>query len=215
MKYVFYFFLFFTLGILSVFAYKNITIASGIGELKSPLAQFPFSLDVAPSQSLKGTAFPLKDEVFWQSRIATVPAKISKPKQIQQGEEIVTKDQGQASVTFKDMLDLFILPKTEVDFVQTLPENIVINQNSGSVQYSKLGESPVSIRSLSLLVTILKGEVTISVDENQTFVTAEINKGSISVGYNDSRQITQTFNVSEGKRLIFNNYTKKIFINSL
>lgn len=179
-------------------------------QFKTPLAASSFSLNNAPSKSLRGTIVSLFGDVGWQSRIATEPAQITKPMQIQQGEKIVVKEEGLAHVAFSRIVDIAIYPKTEIDFIQTLPSNILIEQNSGKSDYIKINNNSLSIRSLGLLIKIIQGEITVSVSENQPYITVDIKKGSITAGYNDLDYTTQTLSVSSHERLIFRTDTKRV-----
>jgi hypothetical protein len=215
MKHVAIFVLYFSLGVFLIFSYKKINQILNSQQLKTPLAESAFSLNSAPSESLKGTIVFLSGDVSWQSRIATEASLISKPMQIQQGEEIVTKENGQAVVVFSNIANIVISPKTNVNFIQTLPNNILIGQNSGTVDYKKLGDNPLSVRSQDLLIKINQGEISVSVSEKQPYITVDVKEGSITVGYNDLSFLTKVVDVAANKRLIFRTDTKRISVASL
>jgi hypothetical protein len=184
-------------------------------QLKTPLAASSFSLNSPPSESLKGTIVSLSGDVSWQSRVATEASEITKPMQIQQGEEIFTKEKGQAAVIFSGAANILIYPKTKVNFIQTLPSNILIGQNTGTVEYKLLNKSPLSVRSQDLLIKVNQGEISISVSEKQPYITVDVKEGSITAGYNDLNFLTKVVDVAENKRLIFRTDTKRTTIISL
>src|SRR3989344_3525327 len=47
-----------------------------------------FSLENAPSESLKGKIEKMSGDIFWFGRVATEPARISSPIDVQQGENL-------------------------------------------------------------------------------------------------------------------------------
>ena len=79
------FVLYFCLGIFLIFAFRIIIQIINSQQLQSPLATLSFSLETAPSESLRGTIVSLSGDVGWQSRISTQAAQITKSMQIQQG----------------------------------------------------------------------------------------------------------------------------------
>lgn len=209
MKNIILFILYFLLGVLLVFSFKKANQIFSSRQLKTPIATSSFSLNDAPNESLRGTIVSLSGEVGWQSRIATEPAQINKPIQIQQGEGIVTNDTGQATVVFSKTANIIIAPKTVINFIQTLPVNILIEQNSGTAKYEKLSGNSLSVRSQGLLIKINQGVIDISVSENQPYVFVDVKSGSITAGYNDVNYITQVLNVASDNRLVFRTDTKK------
>jgi hypothetical protein len=206
------FLLYLLLGIFIIFSYKKINEIINSNKLKTPLPESSFSLETAPNDSLKGTITSLSGDVSWQSRIATEPAKITKPIQVQQGEKILTKEKSLASIVFSNRVTIIIQPKTEIDLIQTLPENIVIGQNIGNAEYIKTNNNSLSIRTLDLLIKINQGNIKVSVSENQPYIIISVKSGSITLGYNDINYITQVVNVETGKQLTFRTDTKKISI---
>ena len=212
MKNILIFIVYFLLGIFLIFSFRHLTETINFHELNSPLAQFSFSLDTPPSQSLQGAITFLSGEVEWQSRTATEPAKITKPRQVQQGEEVKTLDSGQLTIVFPEIAGITVYPKTEIDIIQTLPTNILIGQNSGTADYKKLDNNSLSVRSQNLLIKINQGEIMISVDENKPYITANVITGSVTVAYNDMNFITKLIAVSSGESLLFRTDTKRITV---
>jgi hypothetical protein len=200
---------YFLIGFLLVFSYKIVDQKLSSGQLNSPLPHSSFSLGVAPRESLRGTVVSLSGEVGWQSRTATQASQIIKPTQIQQGEEIVTGEKGRASVAFSDKVNITINPATQINFIQTLPANILIGQNNGSAEYKNLNNTSLSVRSQDLLIKITRGAVDISVSKTQPRITIDVKEGSITAGYNDLSYKTQVLNAQSGNRLIFRTDTKR------
>lgn len=212
MKNIITFILYFFLGVFLVFSFKKIDQTSYLQEIKTPLALSSFSLDLAPSKSLRGTIVSLSGEVGWQSRTATQPAQISKLIQIQQGEGIATKDTGRVTVVFSKIADIIIDPETEINFIQTLPTNILIEQNSGTVDYEALNANSLNVRIQNLIIKINKGKVTASINKEQTHITVDVKEGTITAGYNDLNYVTRVVNIDSDNRFTFRTDTKKMSI---
>lgn len=215
MKKLIPFALYFFFGILIVFAFKFANGKINAQKLQTPLAKSSFSLNVAPPKTLKGQLVSLFGNVGWQSRTATDTAKITKPRQIQQGEKIVTEENSSANVLFPDAFSISFYPKTDIDFIQTLPQNIVLGQNSGAATYADLNSTPLSVRTNTLLINIKDGEVVVSDSELFPFVMVSVKSGSITAAYNSKDFVAQVVNVDAGNQLIFDTDTKTVDIESL
>lgn len=170
-------------------------------QLASQTSQF--SLEKAPSQSRAGNILSLSGSVFWQSRIATEPARLTASVAIQQGEKIMTYDNGNITIGFGNSLLVTVSPKTELDLIQTLPTNFVLWQDQGSATYTKTDTTPLAVRSLNLLTQIASGSANISVDKKDAIVIVKVNTGSVTVSYNNLKYVSQVETILAGKRLIF------------
>lgn len=189
------------------FPYLNIKIPT----LSSVLQNSFFSLVKAPSKSLIGDVTTLSGDVGWQSRIATDSAKIFSPIQIQQGEEISTGLDGSAGITFPGSAEINIFPDSKISFAQTLPANIVIAHLKGAVEYKKLGEVPLTIRAMHLLIDG-EGSFKVLTDDKTSSVEVAVETGSVTIAYNDINNLSKVVKISEGKILLFNDKTRRIVI---
>lgn len=170
-----------------------------------------FSLVNAPKESLRGTITSMTGEVKWESRIATEAAKITVPITVQQGESLSTGEAGTLSLLFDKNLQIDFSPKTEIGIIQTLPADLVFFQKSGTADYKKLSTTPVSIRALHLLIEN-GGQVMISVDGEVGVVTLNVVSGTSTVAYNDINNISRVLEVDAGKKLIFNDDTRRAVV---
>lgn len=167
-----------------------------------------FSLEKAPGESLIGKIVSMNGDVEWQSRTATDSAKLSSLINIQQGEDLETREKSTATVLFGKNLEVDLNEKTRVSFIQTLPFNIVMTQASGSAEYKKLGNVPVSIRVMHLLIENA-GDVIIDVDNASPVVTLQVVSGSAKYSFNDINNVTSITEITAGKKLIFNDDTRQ------
>ncbi len=181
--------------------------------LISPIATSGgFSLEQAPSKSLKGT-ISFTGSLEWQSRIATMPALLTQPVSLQQGEIIITKDTGRATIEFPNAVSISASPNTEIEFIQTLPDNFVVLQRQGKADYKKSGTTPLSLRILGMILKQNEGEISASIDDTGSLLTISVIKGSITAAYNDVDYLSNVLTVSEGETLTFDNETKTATIN--
>lgn len=167
-----------------------------------------FSLENAPSESLKGEIITMTGDISWQGRTATEAAKILFPITIQQGEKLITGEKGSLSLTFDNACSVDLSEKTEFDIIQTLPANIVFSQTSGTGEYVKTGSYPVSIRALKLLAEV-DGIISISIDSEKPIITLTVKSGNALIAYNDSKYISHEVSVGSNQSFSFNYDTKK------
>lgn len=210
MKNLIIFILFVIFGIGVVAAYtKRVPQTTPEQTVKLPfIGQNQFSLENAPADSLRGKIATLSGDVKWQDRVATQSSQITNPINIQQGEQLITGDNGKVQVEIPAAVIINISPKSDLSFVQTLPQNIVLSQTKGEVEYQKIGTVPVSIRVLRLLVEE-KGDITISVSDTLPIITINVHTGSVTVAYNDSQNVSTVKTINSGNQFIFNNDTKE------
>lgn len=204
MRNILLFFIFVVIGVIIAFGYfgwkKNTQVVSNIFLPKE--RPTIFSVEQAPSESKKGIIASMSGTVEWESRVATVPAQLTTPIPVQQGESLTTVDDGQVSVNFSDIGSVTLAPKSKIEFIQTLPGNFVVNQSEGTIHYQKTGSTPIAIRSLHLLIT-MTGTITVTVDKDTGIITVVVNNGSATVGFNDLQYISHVVNINSGQEYIF------------
>jgi hypothetical protein len=162
-----------------------------------------FSLSASPKNSLIGSITALSGTVNWQSRTATAPAVLKTVRTIQQGEELITGHTGTVSVSFPAVCTITEAADTDVSFIQTLPENIVIDQTNGTVQYSVYGKYPLGLRSLDLLVEMKRGAMSVSVDDSTSEVFIRIINGTATAAYEDATNYSNVISLRSGNQLVF------------
>ncbi len=171
-----------------------------------------FSLEKAPTQSLVGNITNLEGTILFESRLATESAKIIKPQEIQQGEELATLGDGKLTLDFKDVAQINMAENSDLSVVQTLPSNLVFRQKLGSVEYKKLGQIPLSVRVGHLLIdTNATTNVSFTADSPITTVT-QIN-GIALIAYNDLENNSNVINLLAGQTLTFNEAKRDSKIN--
>lgn len=167
-----------------------------------------FSLENAPSESLKGQISTMSGEILWQSRISTEEAQISSPQLIQQGEKLETGKKSTLVLNYAGVVNITFSPETAIDIIQTLPSNLVFSQDSGNAEYKNLGSSSVvSVRALSLLVQN-GGDINVSIDPQSPIVTLVVKSGTATVAYNSLGFVSHEFTLSAGRTYTFNDRTR-------
>lgn len=167
-----------------------------------------FSIENAPTESLRGKIATMSGEINWQGRIATEASKISSPMTIQQGEKLITKDVSTLSLVFADACSVEFSPDTEIEVVQTLPQNIVFSQANGTAEYIKTGSFPISVRAISLLVES-DGDMTVSIDPEKPIITLDLKSGKATAAYNDLKYVSHEVTLIAGQTFTFNDGTRK------
>jgi hypothetical protein len=164
---------------------------------------------------LNGEVASISGNVSWLSRTASFAILINSPMKLQQGEEVITQNNGKVSIIFSKVVNLNVSPNTQVNLIQTLPTDFVVEEKQGLVMYDKNGETPVSIRALDLLINIDKGSCEVLVDKDTSDITVTVSAGSVTVAFNDTYNNTNIKSISEGKKYLFNNDSKTGNIKSI
>jgi hypothetical protein len=200
-------------GLLISFVYfKEKTPPSTISFTVPTPTQIPFDFFPAnpPKDSLIGEISSPSGEILWQSRTSTGAATLGQVTQIKQGEKLVTKNNSQVTINFSPGIIIQEFSASDIEFIQTLTQNVVINQLSGRVSYNQTGTIPLSIRTLHLLVNVASPDLVITTNSENDLVYLDIYAGSVTLGYNnpDFQTITQT--IPSGKRVVFHDLTRTL-----
>lgn len=167
MKKLLYFFIFLFIGIVlgsGYYIWKSNQTNSNIERAKK---ETRFSIEKAPKNSEAGTIQSMTGTIKWESRIATEVAQITKPVSIQQGEELMSGEDGNAVIYYQSGLTISLFPNSHISFVQMLPTNFVLNQLKGTIEYQKNNSIPLFIRSLHLL-TQMDNEQVYKIQDGET-----------------------------------------------
>jgi hypothetical protein len=168
-----------------------------------------FSLENAPSESLRGQISAMTGEIDWTNRVATEASKLSSPVTIQQGEELSTGVKSGLSLVFPEVCSVKFSQNTDIQIIQTLPANIFFAQISGTGEYTKTGSDPVSVRVLNLLANV-DGDTVISINQLKPIITLTVKSGTATVAYNDLNYVSHEVTVPKGKTLTFNSGTRRV-----
>jgi hypothetical protein len=208
MKHSIIFLLSVIVGTLIMITAATLTVSKKEKTVITPLSKGKsFSLLNPPSDSITGNVTILTGEVDWQSRIATIPATITTLNSVQQGEEIETQEKTNMAILFLHIGSLTVSPNTHLSFVQTMPNNFVTTQYKGSVTYAKLGQYPLSIRTLHML-TSLNGRGKVDVDPDNETITITLIEGDGTVAFNDLDVLSNVVSIQSGDILLYDDRTR-------
>lgn len=166
-----------------------------------------FSLEKAPTASLYGDITSMSGKIKWQSRTATESSVITKIQKIQQGESLETGDDGRVNLAFPHVA-LTLQPQTTLNVIQTLPQTIVFEQKTGEIIYEDSAPSPIAVRISPVLIQMSDCTCTITKDDTAGTIAIAAVKGSATVAYNDSDNVSTVEKVQAGKTLTFDLSTR-------
>lgn len=170
-----------------------------------------YSLEKAPSESLVGVVTEMNGLVRYESREATTSAEIKDPPNIQQGDKLLTGENANLLLQFKNVAEIKMDPNSVIGIIQTLPPSLIFSQSAGDIFYKKLSNDHLSVRAMHLLVET-DGEVKIVVDKANSIVKVVAIKGVPKIAYNNLNFDTRLFNLEEGKTLIFDDVSRSVVI---
>lgn len=170
-----------------------------------------FSLEKAPEESLKGKIIDKNGEILWQSRTATETSKLVNDVEIQQGEILETGKNGGNEINFYELATLQLFENSKAEIVQTLPVNLVFRQYKGKISYEVLGQSPISVRCINMLVNLTQGSVEIDVDEESEEVSVLIKNGEGTAAYNSSEFESKVWDLKTGDVFVYDSNERKGF----
>ena len=186
-----------------------------IGKKASNFESTKFSLEQAPSDSIRGQITGMSGEIWWQSRTATEPAKLTEAITIQQGETLIASDEGKLTVSFNQAATITLFPETRVEIIQTLPLNLVFNQTQGVGQYLVSGPTPVTVRSLNLIVNLDDGLLVVDTDEETGAIILGLKTGRAKVGYNSPEFDSKVWQLEPGDVFEYDNNERRGYFNAL
>ena len=173
------------------------------GILKPFFPKNYFSLSNAPLDSLKGNVASVSGKVGFVSRIASFATLINSSIKIEQGEEIDTYGNGETNIVFPKIGTIDVSANSQINFIQTLPQNFVVWQKQGLAVYSKNGDIPVSIVTGNLLINLESGKSTISLDKKTKDITVSVSSGSATVAFTSLNNNTKVLTLKKGDIYIF------------
>lgn len=176
-------------------------------KIKSPVSSF-FSLEEPPSQSLRGNLSSVTGEIKLQTRLATEPASLVSQRDMKQGELIATGKESTARIEFKNGAEVNIQSESALEFMQTLPEHIVISQKSGSATYQTGDTAAVSVRILQVLI-VLNSHTEVEVSRDGPEVNIRVMKGSVKAGYNDIDNVSTVVPIKSGEVFVYSADTRE------
>lgn len=158
-----------------------------------------------PTGALTAAVSQINGEVSKETREEQTQ-RLTKETTLIQGESIIATN-GAALVSFKDQATLTLGTNTRVDYVNGLPDALVLSQTTGEVTYTILNKiKPFSIQSLALLIQFSNlAEVTVTTNADDETVSVYVTSGELTLAYSDADYNTQVEKITEGQSAIFEN----------
>lgn len=210
MKYLSIFILFLVIGFSITAIYRYFNFQQNLLNYQTLGITTKYSLINAPEESFKGNIASMSGTILWFSRIAKKPIRLTSPRSIQQGEELITGNKSNAEILINDSVEVTLNSNSDVNFIQTLPINIVLLQNKGTVLYQNLGQHALSVDTLDLISAINSASTKITVNPSAKIVTVSVQKGTITEGYEDLQDNSNVNIVQAGQTFQFNDDTKEV-----
>lgn len=202
---------------LGLFFIKNHSVPKAIISIDKKEPNFKptqFSLDQAPSESIRGTITQMDGEIWRQSRTATEPAKLIEPIIVQQGETLIASDEGKLTIEFNPGATVILFPNSKLEIIQTLPLNLVFNQTKGIGQYQVSGTNPITVRSFNLIVNIDNGLINIDTDEETGAIILGLKTGQATVAYNSPEFESRVWELEPGDVFEYDSNERQGYFNA-
>jgi len=145
------------------------------------------------------------------SRTATQAAELTKDT-LGQGESVLTGADGQVFVQFSASVSARLSSASHINFIQTLPHSIVLEQQAGTVKYLNFADTPLSIRVKRLIMQVSQAEISVTYDEIGDVATISVLRGEVTLAYNNATFVSQVQHLSAGQSAVFDNAKRKLII---
>ncbi len=163
-----------------------------------------FSIANAPRQTIHAQIVSFSPDIYWESRVATIPAILTSKIALSQGEEIDTGS-GSAILSLSPVGIISLAKNTTLDFIQLLPLNIVLSQSKGSVSYDNSNNGQLGVVVGNLLVQVISGKCSVTVDSKKNTITISVASGNVLAAYNDTNYSSHVQTLAAKQIYIFDN----------
>jgi hypothetical protein len=148
-------------------------------------------------------------EITKYPRSSTESAKILDSTTLVQGDSIESDATSSAHITFKNNIQISVGPKANLQFIDTIPTELLLWQQDGLAEYTATSSS-ITVRSLSLLATISSSSASISVnDPNPGQITLTAGLYPIKVAYQDQDSNTHVIDIPASSSATYN-HSKRV-----
>lgn len=118
-------------------------------------------------------------------------------------------------INFTDLANLTVESNTRLSFANTTADNFLITLNRGGkldIETTK-NNGEISVTGLHLLSQFTGAVAKVEINDN--LITIELSQGSVKLGYNDLKLISQTTEISGPKKIIFNDTKRTVKLKKL
>ena len=159
-----------------------------------------------PTGAIVAKISQIDGSVKKESRNDTKFKSLKEPTTLVEGESLATEN-GSSEVSFNNIASLRLGTNTEIDYLNGLPDALVLRQPNGLINYVTSNNiKPFSIRSLGLLIQFnQQANATVSTNSDKGTVRVILNSGEITLAYSDSKNNTQVKILKNPQIVIFDN----------
>lgn len=165
-----------------------------------------------PENSLYGTVTDIGGTTEFEGRYDTEFSPLKIGDTAGYGVDLRTgaTDESSIKINFADLANFTVGANTRLSLANTATDNFLITLNRGG----KLGietnknSGEISISSLHLVSQFAGATGKIEINDN--LITIELSQGSVKLGYNDLKLISQTTEINSPKKIIFNDTKRTI-----
>lgn len=130
---------------------------------------------------------------------------------ILQGEKIATGKKSQAAVEFENLVKVDLGSDTEIGFNNLIPKHFLLSQSLGSATYELLqDETPVSVRSLHVLLTIYSGKSEVVIRD--ATITTTVLSGTAKFALVNLENKTHVWEIKKGQTALINDPQRRVEI---
>lgn len=163
-----------------------------------------------PSQALEGILENISGEVTKQERDKEDWEKISSSSAIVQGEQIKIGKVGKARVVFSDQLNLTLGNNAQIWFVNTIAQQILLEQEDGLITYENT--TPFSLKIFNSLIYFEQGSYKMEVDSTLGRFNLNVSSGNAKLSFVDKENETQVHKLVKGNSVKYDSATKTAII---
>ncbi len=163
---------------------------------------------VPPTTAVSGTLTTITGHAQKYSRGDTEYKEASVGAQILLGESVATKLNSSAKASVTGIVSVNMGPMAEVVFANLFPNNFVLQQKAGKIDY--FVTKPISVRVLHALVKINPGETIINIIDTDMSVT--VKTGSVEFAIVDTDNQTNVWNLKAGQRANIDDEARQVYL---
>lgn len=215
MKTITIFILFLLIGGSTVFALRAWQVRQLEHDKFIPISG-PTRIINPPSGALTGKILQIKGLVNIHRRRDNDFTRLDSVYDIVQGEELQTKDSGQAVVEFQNFATLKLFKQSEIALVSLLPKSFLVKQRSGQVNYQLSSDkNSLSVRILHTLFTLKTGSASITLDQETGNIVIELVLGEGNFALPDLEDNTQVWTLVKGQKAVIDDEKRTVQIQKI
>lgn len=161
-----------------------------------------------PKGAIQAQVATISGDVKKEGRNDTDFKSIQNPTTLLEGEAITTT-LGSSDISFPHIITLTLGDNTELDYLNGLPNALVVRQPNGTITYTTSNPiKPFSIRSLGLMIQITdKSTVTVTTDASSQTILVRVTTGAVTLAYSDINNNTKVEKIAQRHQALFD-YTQ-------